>query len=1090
MSHRQANEQREEITMPDTIPSGLILRCKLDGHRGSITHFTWSPDGKVLASGSVDRTIRLWDAQTGQELRSLSGHSSSISSIAWSPDGKVLASSSYTSTDERIILWDAQTGQELRTLTGHSSWINTIAWSPDGKVLASGSADKTIILWNAQTGQKLQTLIGHAHFVNTIAWSPDGKVLASGSADKTIRLWNYNTGQEIGILEGHITAILQVSFSHDGRLLGSQTSGEVVRLWYTETLRPVMLPDQTFSSDSVIQEEDSDSDELDNQQVLPISEPLYIQEVLPTFEALYMQQENPFPGDTEFQGENPVLGDLDNQQIFLALDSSEIQEGPTFEDWDDNAYISAEGLAFHPNAPVLATLGEEDSTICIWDIDLAILLETALITSSVHYTTAKIALVGDSSVGKSALGYRIVEDRFQVTESTHGQQFWVVDKLGKTRNDGTKCEAILWDFAGQASFRPIHALFLDDIDLALVLFDPARQDTFKGVDYWLKQLSYKGKLCKAVLIAARNDVSTLSTSLAEIETFCRERKISGGFIATSAKTNEGIDTLLETIRLQIDWDTKPATITTETFKRIKDYVLSLKADAKRKNVLVNPEHLGGLLKATDQDLHFNNAEMMTAVEHLQNHGYVSILRRSSIEQSILLSPDLLINLAASYILKAQSNEKGLGTLEESRALRNEYRFAEVENLESDERMTLLNTVTELFLNRNICFRESIDNQTFLIFPSLILERPPRMIEDSQLVDDVTYIVSGLVENIYPALVVLLGYAPNFQRINQWRKQAQYENVRGNICGFKLANDDPSILELVLYYGKDTPNFVRSRFQGLFEEILYTHKVTVRKYPTIFCPKCGRQQERHIVIRRVQESKTFLFCDEDGEKMNLPDSNERILLSQESYAEVNRNQIMSYMRTTYETALVRVKGFIRDRNITDKPTCFLSYAWGASAHERWVLKLADDLRKADIDVLLDQWNNSTIGASVPRFASRIEQSDFIIVVGTPYYREKYENKLSQYGSMVAAEVDLINVRLTGTEAQKTSILPILLSGEERTSFPPLLHRRLYGDFIREEHYFVSLFDLVLTIHRIPFDDPIVADLRAKLREEVNTIISRH
>ena len=93
-------------------------------------------------------------------------------------------------------------------------------------------------------------------------------------------------------------------------------------------------------------------------------------------------------------------------------------------------------------------------------------------------------------------------------------------------------------------------------------------------------------------------------------------------------------------------------------------------------------------------------------------------------------------------------------------------------------------------------------------------------------------------------------------------------------------------------------------------------------------------------------------------------------------------------------------------------------------------------------------------------------------------------------MVAAEVDLINVRLTGTEAQKTSILPILLSGEERTSFPPLLHRRLYGDFIREEHYFVSLFDLVLTIHRIPFDDPIVVDLRAKLREEVNIIISRH
>jgi hypothetical protein len=371
--------------------------------------------------------------------------------------------------------------------------------------------------------------------------------------------------------------------------------------------------------------------------------------------------------------------------------------------------------------------------------------------------------------------------------------------------------------------------------------------------------------------------------------------------------------------------------------------------------------------------------------------------------------------------KAHSNEKGLGALEEARALRNEYRFPQVEHLSEDTRDILLNAVTELFLDRNICFRESIDSQTFLIFPSLILERPPLLLEEKELVEDMTYVVTGPIENVYPALVVLLGYSPSFQRTNQWRKQAQYETARGEICGFKQANDSSGELELVLYYGKNTPEFVRSRFQGLFEEILYARSVTFRKYPPIVCPRCGRQQERRTVMKRSQEGKTFLFCDEDGEKISLPQTTGRITLSRESRAEVTREQALSKMRTTYETALVRVKGFIRDRSDTTVPTCFVSYAWGNTDHERWVLKLSDDLRHADIDVVLDQWNNSPIGSSVPRFISRIEQSDFIVVVGTPSYRKKYENKLSQYGSVVAAEVDLINVRLTGTEGQKDTIL---------------------------------------------------------------------
>ena len=126
---------------------------------------------------------------------------------------------------------------------------------------------------------------------------------------------------------------------------------------------------------------------------------------------------------------------------------------------------------------------------------------------------------------------------------------------------------------------------------------------------------------------------------------------------------------------------------------------------------------------------------------------------------------------------------------------------------------------------------------------------------------------------------------------------------------------------------------------------------------------------------------------------------------------------------------------------------------------------------------------------PSLISRIEECDFILAVGTPAYRQKYENKVSPQGSVVAAEVDLMSRRLIATEAQKASVLPLLLEGEEQTSFPPLLQGRVYANFKQEEHYLATLFDLVLALYHIPFDDPMVRDLRERLRKEASPLASR-
>ena len=670
-------------------------------------------------------------------------------------------------------------------------------------------------------------------------------------------------------------------------------------------------------------------------------------------------------------------------------------------------------------------------------------------------------LVGDSGVGKTGLGWRLAHGEFKEHPSTHGQQFWVIDELGATREDGTECEAVLWDLAGQPDYRLVHALFLDDVDQALVFFDPTnRQEPLKGVEFWLKQLGRREKSPGMVLVGARADRGTATLSPEELDEFCRQHGVTGGFISTSAKDNIGLDELMARIKASIDWDAMPATVTTATFKRVKEYVLSLKADIERTGVLVGPAELRARLEKTDAEWEFSDAEMMIAAGHLANHGDVSVLRGSSGEQAILLAPDLLANLAASIVLEARRNPRGLGALEESRLLAGGYDFPELAGLEQHEHDVLLDAATDLFLKHNVCFRETtLGGQTFLVFPALINQKRPQL-DEIAMVDDVSYAVSGSVENVYAALVVLLGYTNTFTRTNQWQNQAQYETSSGDVCGFRQIADREGEIELVLYYGAKATG-ARLLFQGLFEQFLNGRDVTVTRFPPVACPKCKYRQERGEVVRRIREGRGFLFCGECGKKIALPKVGEQIALSQADRAQVTREQDRTRARTAFETALVRVKAAVRDRRRGPKtPSRFISYAWGVAEQERWVRGLATDLANAGIDVILDRKDNAQIGASVARFVSEIERCDYVAVVGTPLYRQKYENKLALTGSVVAAKVNLINLRLTATEEQKNTVLPLLLAGPEAA----------------------ALFDLILTLYRIHVDNPAVADLREALWED--------
>jgi small GTP-binding protein len=973
---------------------GLTLRQVFRGHQGPVGHVAWFPDGSYLASCSNDQTIRVWDVSNGDTVHRIEG-GNQVASLAWSPDGTLLA----TSRDKSVILWKAFSWEFVRRLEGHQSTVSCLAWSPDGDYLASCSSDNTIRLWKGADAASAATLKGHRGEVLGVAWSPDSSHLASCSKDGTIRIWNSQTHQLLRSIKDSDDYVYTVGWSPTGQLV-SGSGNNTICLWdYATGHRSKVLEAHSSSIASIA-----------------------------------------------FSGNG----------LWLASKSS---DNTVIWRWDQLTAVAtlAEGapgqfppkLSFHPSRPLLATPGE-NSIIRIWELDETILLGQEI--DSVNYTTARLVLVGDSGVGKTGLGWRLAKGEFKEHASTHGQQFWPIKQLGFKRDDGTNCEAVLWDLAGQHVYRQIHSIFLEKVTAALVLFDPTnRQDQLKGVQFWLEQLKGKGQLPPTILVGARVDRGAPAMSQEELDEFCQQYGIRGGYLSTSANTGEGLDALIARLNKLIPWDEMTATVTTVAFKRIKDYVLMLKERPDRKGVLVRPEDLSKELAAIDPAWEFDEAEMMTAVGHLETLGYLAVLSSSAGEDHILLAPELLATLAASVVLLADRHPRELGAVNETELLKGTYEFDELKGLSADESQILLNAAILRFLQHNICFRETLSDDilsgaTLLIFPNLIKQRRP--LEDNlPSVEDVTYVVRGQVENLYASLVVLLGYTLSITRVDQWQNQAQYEMGEEQTCGFRLIEDRDGEIEIGLYYGSRMAAEARTQFQELFEQFLYRREVEVRRLQPVVCPKEHRQQ-RATIIKRVREGKRFVHCEECGTKTELPDFEKPQTIGINASPWLQRQEAIALLRTKYEEYLTNIKSY---RSVWTTPRAYVSHHLDEAA---WAEKLIDYLWDAGVHVVEEP--------------ARVEDGDFVILLDTATYQKAFN------AGLLDADRPLVELRFG-----KSRLISLALSGQ--TASHSFRNCRL-GSFCDETHYAVSLFDLVLNLYAIRLEDPAFRPLRESLHTQ--------
>ncbi|KAJ7101983.1 quinon protein alcohol dehydrogenase-like superfamily [Mycena epipterygia] len=222
--------------LADNWPS---IQKELRGHTKIVLSVVFSTDGRRIVSGSYDKTIRVWDSETGGLVGEFEGHTKGVWCVAVSSDGKWIVSGS---ADATIRVWDSENGALAGEFHGHTSRVNSVAVSPDSKWIVSGSKDNTVRLWDLETGVVAGVFEGHRNCVTSVAFSPDGKNIVSGSHDMTVRVWDSVTGLLTGYFDGYDGGVTSVAFSLAGKQIVSGSQDGRVRISNFERRVAVVVP--------------------------------------------------------------------------------------------------------------------------------------------------------------------------------------------------------------------------------------------------------------------------------------------------------------------------------------------------------------------------------------------------------------------------------------------------------------------------------------------------------------------------------------------------------------------------------------------------------------------------------------------------------------------------------------------------------------------------------------------------------------------------------------------------------------------------------------------------------------------------------
>ena len=625
-------------------------------------------------------------------------------------------------------------------------------------------------------------------------------------------------------------------------------------------------------------------------------------------------------------------------------------------DWEPVAFLPRQGfdivggLAFHPSLPLFAARDTETRQVDCFRTDYEVLRRIAAGPSSRRYGNAKVVLLGDTGVGKSGLGLTLSGQPYQPTESTHGRNVWTIGAEEVEVPGGSKQtrEVLLWDLAGQPGYRIIHQLHLNEVAVALIVFDSRSEtDPFAGVKYWARALAQARKLegdaavpLKAYLVAARADRGGVGVSAERIRAMVGVLGLNG-FFETSAKEGWQIAELTEAIRDGIDWDTLPMISSSVLFERIKHFLIEEKQQGR---LLCTADDLfHGFRRAHSQEADDGalRASFETCIGRVESRG---LIRRLQFGDLVLLQPELLDAYASGMVHAARAEPDGLGFIAEDDALAGRFGLADSERVadKAQEKLLLIATVEEL-LRHEIALKVPSEQGVDLVFPSQFTrERPDAPDIPGKAV---TFAFEGSLHTIYATLAVRLSHSALFERRAMWQNAASYAATVGGVCGIHLHEIEEGRGELVLSYDEQASRAVRSQFEAYVAGHLGLRAVpgTLTRRAIRACSQCGYVLPEEMIRRRLDRGAATSRCPV-CEEARISLAEEALVPADVAVAEMNRS---ADDRRDQSAAQLRLKGKME----TGDYDVFLCHN---SRDKRQVVAIAERLRERGILPWLDIW----------------------------------------------------------------------------------------------------------------------------------------
>ncbi|MET9628758.1 TIR domain-containing protein [Lentzea sp. NPDC006480] len=961
------------VAQPDDAGSGVefVHRARIVGSK-PIGQITWSADGQLLTVNS-GRRIRFWKTADDTPPRETTSRADATD-VAWHPTQPIAAivrRRSYPDergesplNDHEVVLvgfTDGMNSSRLCVARGGSR----VSWSPDGAVLALLDSYELRII-DVISGRRLRRhQFGGAPgqfgaYVPKPRWTRDG--------------------QHVVAVHRRTTHLLRRS--------------DMTRIW-RRRLRLEAL--EIFVSDET---------HAVGVFTAPDSSLIEIRDLV-TDQAVVLLSEHSGP---------VVSAKFSPQRSFLAtLSKDNTMKIWRCRDWQCVATVDREdvqrrgGLAFHPTKPLLAV--KDGNKIDVVRLDHRVLDDIGPARTARRYTNAKVVLVGDTGVGKSGLGLVLSGKPFAPTESTHGRNVWTFEKTYATlpSSDVQTRETLLWDLAGQPGYRMVHQLHLNEVAVALVVFDARSEtDPFAGVQYWSRALKQARRLdganavrMRVYLVAARADRGTAAVSR---ERILETTKAFGfdGYLETSAKEGWGVDDLVRAVRDGIDWDALPVVSSNELFETIKDFVIEEKQQGRILSTVDDLVHSFRRAQLDAPPVEELNERFAACLGRLESVG---VVRRMSYGDYVLLRPELLDSYASSLVQAARDEPDGLGFVKEDDALEGNFRIPKDERLTNPQQeRILLNAVVQELLRREIALKEVTDREVDLIFPSQFTrERPDAPQLPGQ---DVVFTFDGHLYSIYSTLAVRLSHSRFFEKDEMWHNSATYQADAGR-CGIAIREVEEGKGELAVFYDEQVPPLVRKQFEAYVVEHLEQRAGEVVTRRVRACQGCGYTIPDDLVRGRISRGKHKMTCPQcDDFVIALVDEPDGVDV-RPVVAEMNSN---ANAQRDQDVAATTLKGkreagdydVFLSHNVKDKPQ---------------VLKIAAALEDRGILPWLDVHDIQPGTRWQQEMAKGIERSRSAAVLIGP----------AGPGPWHEAEMELINEWSARNKSRK--VIPVILDGTE-------------------------------------------------------------